>query len=154
MTKQILVPINRSDRAQDFIPCLGEVARPGMKVVFMAPYLMEGLRWSRADSGRKAINEGIALAEYYAWAANLSKVKDACAPAVTALSAKGVDAEVVLYAGSLRRAIRERTAKGAVHMIVRRASVGSGLAAMIESATSVVCSLARPGMSPVMLINP
>src|SRR6266542_3889569 len=107
MNKQILVPMKRNDRAEDLMPYVEEVARAGMKAVFMVPYPVDGFRWSREDCGRKAIEEGIRLADYYNWDTNLRKAKERIAPALKALSVKGIEVAVELYAGSMRRAIQE-----------------------------------------------
>ena len=58
MKKLILVPLNRNDRAEDLMPYVEEVARAGMKAVFLVPYPVDGFRWSHEQCGRKAIEEG------------------------------------------------------------------------------------------------
>jgi hypothetical protein len=55
MKKLILVPLKRNDRAEDLMPYVEEVVRPGMKAVFMVPYPVDGFRWSHEEIGRKAI---------------------------------------------------------------------------------------------------
>jgi hypothetical protein len=54
--------MKQNDRVENFIAYIEKVARPGMKVVFMVRYPVDGLRWS------KAICDGISLANSYAWA--------------------------------------------------------------------------------------
>jgi hypothetical protein len=44
MKKLILVTLKRNDRAEDLLPFVEEVARSGMKAVFMVPYPVGGLR--------------------------------------------------------------------------------------------------------------
>jgi len=154
MKKLILVPMKRDDRAEDLLPYVEEVARPGTKVVFMAPYPVEGFRWSYEEYGRKAIEEGISLVNYYNWDTNLQKARERMAPAIEALSAQGIDAAVDLYAGSMKKAVRDYAEKGGVHLIVTRASVGGWLERFLDAAASVVRSIVRPSFSPVMLINP
>ena len=62
--------MKRNDQAEDFIPYVENVARRGMKVVFLIPYPVAGLRWSTKELGQKAIMEGQRLARYYTWDAN------------------------------------------------------------------------------------
>jgi hypothetical protein len=61
---------------------------------------------------------------------------------------------VDLYAGSMRRALRDYAVKGDVHLIVTRASVGNWMERIVDVAPSALRSLIRPSFSPVMLINP
>ncbi len=100
MNKKILVPMKRNDRVEDFIPYVENVARRGMKVVFLIPYPVAGLRWSTKELGHKAIMEGQRLARYYTWDANLKKAKDWISAALKVLPAKGIEVGVDLYAGS------------------------------------------------------
>ena len=154
MNKIILVPMRRDDRVEDLLPYVEEVARSGMKAVFMVPYPVDGFRWTREDCGRRAIDEGIRLADYYNWDTNLQKTRARMTPAMEVLSAKGIETAVELYAGNMARAIREYAGKDDVHLIVTRASVGSWLERLLAAAASVAGSLVRPAISPVMLINP
>ena len=85
MKKLILVPLKRYDQVEDFMPYITEVARPDTKAVFMVPYPVDGFRWSRADGGLKAIEEGMRLADYYNWDTNLTKAKTRLGPAMAAL---------------------------------------------------------------------
>ena len=154
MKKLILVPLKRNDRAEDLLPYVEEVARPGMKAVFMVPYPVDGLRWSHEEISRKAIEEGKRLASYYTWDTNLRKASELIAPVVKALSAKGIEVAVDLRAGSMRRAVRDYAVKGDVHLIVTRASIGNWIERLLDSVASAFRSLIRPRFSSVMLINP
>jgi hypothetical protein len=154
MKKLILVPLKRNDRAEELMPYVEEVARAGMKAVFMVPYPVDGYRWSREDCGRKAIEEGIRLADYYNWDTNLQKAGARLAPAMEVLSAKGIEAGVELYAGSMRRAIQEYAAKGDVHLIVSRAGIGQKIAGLLTGNSSLFDLFKRPSFDPVLLIHP
>ena len=154
MDKLILVPLTRSDRAEDFVPYIVEVARPGMKAVFMVPYPVDGFRWSHEECGRKAIQEGMALADYYNWDNNFRKAKEIITPAVESLSAQGVDADVELYTGSMRRALREYAAKSETHLIVSGAGIGQKIAARLNGRSSLFGLFKRPSFSSVLLIQP
>jgi hypothetical protein len=154
MKKLILVPLKRNDRVEDFVPYVAEVARPGMKAIFMVPYPIDGFRWSRADCGRKAIEEGIRLASYYDWETNLHKARVRLAPVLAALSANGIEAAVEVYAGNMRTALRDYAVKGEVHLIVTRGTIVSWIERLLDTAISVFRTLKRPSVSPVMLVNP
>jgi hypothetical protein len=154
MKKLILVALKRHDRVEDLMPYVEEVVRPGMKAVFMVPYPVDGFRWSHEEIGRKAIEEGKRLASYYAWDSNLRRAEELIAPALKALPVKGIEVAVDLYAGSMRRALRDYEVKSDVHLIVTRASVGNWIERVVDAAPSALRSLIRPSFSPVLLINP
>ena len=154
MNKKILVPMKRNDRVEDLFPYVENVARPGMKVVFVMPYPVDGLRWSTEEFGHKAIVEGKRLASYYTWDANLKKAKDRVSAASNGLSVKGIDVGVELYAGNMRNVVRDHAAKGDVHLIVTRAGIGDWIARLFDGTSSVFKWFKRPSLSPVLLINP
>jgi hypothetical protein len=154
MTRQILVPMKRNDRAEDLIPYVEKVARAGMKVVFMVPYPVDGFRWSHEEFGRKAIEEGKRLVSYYTWDTNLQKAKERISPALKVLPAKGIEVAVDLYAGNMRSAVRDYTAKGDIHLIVTRAGIGQRIAGFLNGSNSLFDLFRRPAVSPVLLIHP
>ena len=154
MNKKILVPMKRNDRAEDLIPYVEKVARADMKVVFMVPYPVDGFRWSHEEYGRKAIEEAKRLVSYYTWDTNLQKAKDRISPALKDLPSKGIEVAVDLYAGSMRRAVRDYAAKGNVHLIVTRAGIGQRIAGFLNGSNSLLDLFKRPALSPVLLIHP
>ena len=154
MKNLILVPMKRNDRPEDFVPYIAEVARSGMKAVFLVPYPVDGYRWSNAEGGLKAIQDGQRLASYYTWDSNLKKARELVRSVGETLSANGIEVEAELYAGDVRRAIHSFAAKDEIHLIVSRTSLGNWIERMLDAATSLVRSLGRPGFTPVIMINP
>ena len=154
MREQILAPMKRNDRADDFIPFIEKVARPGMKVVFMMPYPVDGLRWSGEEFGRKAIETGKRLASEYTWEANLKKAESRVLPAVKGLPNKGIDVAVKLYTGSTRRLVRDCVAQDDVHLIVTRVGMAQRIADLLNGSHSLLGVFKRPPLSPVLLIHP
>lgn len=146
--------MKQNDRAEKFIPYIEKVARAGMKVVFMVPYPVDGLTWPTEEFGRKAITEGKRLASYYTWDTNLRKAKDRISAALKVLSANGIDVAVDLYAGNMRSAVEDYTAKGGVHLILARSRMDNWIGRLLTSTMSAFRSLKRSSISPVMLINP
>ena len=154
MAEKILVPMKQNDRVEEFVPYIENVARAGMKVVFMVPYPVGGLTWPTEEFGRKAILAGKRLASYYTWDANLQKAKDRISAALEVLSAKGIDVAVDLYGGSMRSAVENSAAKGDVHLILARSRMDNWIGRLLGGTVSAFCSLKRSSVSPVMLINP
>jgi hypothetical protein len=154
MNKKILVPLGQYDRSEEMIPYIEKVARPGMKVVFLARYPDDGIRWQKEEYGMRAALEVKELVNYYSWEGNLEKAKQRVAPACEALRAKSIQAGVEVYAGSLNKAIRGHTLNGDVHLIMTRAGIGNWIGRLLDGTLSVFQWFKRPSFSPVMLINP
>jgi hypothetical protein len=154
MNKKILVPLGQYDRSEEMIPYIEKVARPGMKVVFLMRYPVDGLRWQKEEYGMKAALEAKGLVNYYSWEGNLEKAQKQAAPACENLRAKGIEAAVEVYAGSLKKAVRSHTANGDVNLIMTRVAVDNWIGRLFDGTMSVFRSFKRPSISPVMLINP
>lgn len=119
MTRQILVPLSRSDRVEQFIPYLDEVVRPGMTVVFLVHYGTGDLRAILDQS--LAIHSGIRpdLSSTDGLGANVEgiaqqEIVSACKP----LLRKDVKIEVDIYAGRLRTVMQNHAKKGNVHLVM------------------------------------
>jgi hypothetical protein len=154
VNKKILVPLGQYDRPEEMIPYVEKVARPGMKVVFLVRYPVDGIRWQKEEYGMRAALEAKELVHYYSWEANLEKAKAQMARVCEDLRAKGIDAGVDVYAGGLKKALRHYTVNGDAQLIISRAAVDNGLGKLLESVISVFRSFRRSKISPVMLINP
>ena len=94
------------------------------------------------------------LVRYYSWEGNVETANARVAPACEALRAKGIEAAVDVYAGSLKKAVRSHTLNGDVHLIVTRAAMDNWIGRLFDSTMSIFRSLKRPSFSSVMLINP
>jgi hypothetical protein len=154
MTKKILVPLGRYDRSEEMIPYIENVARPGMKVVFLLRYRLDGIRLHKEEYGMKAALEAKNSVNYYSWEGNLENAKKRVAPACEALRAKGIEADIDVYAGSLKKAMRSHTLNGDVYLIMTRARIGDWIARLFDGTKSIFKWFKRPSFSPVMLINP
>ena len=154
MNKKILVPLGRYDRTDEMIPYIEEVARPGMRVVFLMRYSVSGIKWPIKEPDTETASEVKELLDYYSLEANLKRAKAEIAPAVEALGESGVEVTVDVYAGSLKKAVRSHTASGDVHLILTRAGLGNWIARIFNGTNSVVKLFRRPSFSPVRLIDP
>jgi hypothetical protein len=154
MSKKILVPLGQYDRTEEMIPYIEKVARPGMKVVFLIRYPVDGIRWQTEAFGIMAALQSRELANHYSWEENLRRAKRKVAPACEVLYPKGVEVAVDVYTGSLKKAVRSYTLNGDVHLIMTRAGVGDWIARLFDGTNSVLKWFKRPSFSPVLLINP
>lgn len=154
MNKKILVPLGRCDRGEEMIPYIEKVARPGIRVVFLVRYPVDGFIWVKEDYGMKAALEAKKLVNYYSWEGNFQNAQKRVAPACETLRAKGIEAAVDVYAGTLKKAVRSHMLNGDIHLIMTRAGIGDWIARLFDGTTSVFKRFRRPSFSPVMLINP
>lgn len=154
MNKKILVPLGQYDRSEELIPYIEKVARPGMEVVFLVRYPVDGIRLHKEEYGMKAALEAKNSVNYYSWEENLENAKRHVAPACEALRARGFEVDIDVYAGSLKEAVRNHTLNGDVHLIMTRAGTGDWIARLFDGTNSVFKLFKRPSFSPVMLINP
>jgi hypothetical protein len=154
MSKKILVPLARYDSSEEMIPYIEKVARPGMKVVFLVRYPVDGFVWAKEEYGMRAALKAKELVNYYSWQGNLESARKQVAPACEALRAKGIEAAVDVYAGSLKKAVRSHMLNGDVHLIMTRAGIGDWIAGLFDGITSASKWFKRPSFYPVMLINP
>ena len=63
MNKKILVPLGQYDRSEEMIPYIENVARPGMGVVFLVRYPVDGFIWAKEEYGMRAALRGKEVGE-------------------------------------------------------------------------------------------
>ena len=156
MSKQILVPLRRNDGIDEIVPYVERLTQPGMKVVFLLRYPVDGFIWSRPreESSREAILAAEKLAKHYSWEENLQRAQRKVSHAFEVLQRKGVEVAVDVYAGSLRKAVKSYTLKSDVHLLMTRAGIGHWIANFFNGTNSVFKLFKRPSFSPVLLIHP
>jgi hypothetical protein len=125
MAGKILVPLGGSDRIEQFLPYIEQVARPGVKIVFLVHSGLSGLKALMDEV--LALQTGITPASLPGTNHQADFVKErvrsaekevlaACA----ALRNREVDIVVNVYAGSLRRALREHMQRDDIHLVMMR----------------------------------
>jgi hypothetical protein len=154
MNKKILAALGQYDRSEEMIPYIEKVARPGMKVVWLVRYPVDGFVWAKEEYGMRAALEAKKSVNYYSWEGNLENAQKQVAPACEALRAKDIEAGVELYAGSLKKAVRSHMLSGDVNLIMTRAGIGDWIARLFAGTSLIFKWFRRPSLSPVMLINP
>lgn len=136
------------------IPYIENVAQPGMKIVFLVRYPVDGFIWAKEEFDTKVILEAKKLVRYYSWEENVKRAKSRVSYTSEILRAKGIEAAVDVYVGSLKKALRSHTLNGDVHLILARPGIGDWIARLLEGTNSIFKWLKRPSFSPVMLIHP
>jgi hypothetical protein len=154
MNKKILVPLGRYDRIEEMNPCVEKVARPGMKVVFLVSYPVDGFRWPKEEVGMRAAFEATKVASCYSWEANLERAKKKIAPAAEAFHVKGIEVAVEVYTGSLNRAVRVHAAGDDVHLIMTRAGIADWIARLFNGTLPILQLFTRDNFTPIRLMQP
>src|SRR5262245_48174716 len=75
MNKKILVPLRQYDQGEEMIPYIENVARPGMQVVFLVRYPVDGFILAKEEYGVRAALKAKEIGSYYRWEDNLKKAK-------------------------------------------------------------------------------
>lgn len=160
MTGQILVPLRKDDPIEEIIPYLEEVARPGMRVVFLIPYLVKGSAvlvhdymvatesWVQAAQPTEMINCK------YSWDKQMGLAERKVALARKAMRKLGVEVAVDLYTQCLKRVVRNYTRNGDVHLVMERAGIGLQVLRFLQGTVGLFGLLKRPGIAPVLMLHP
>jgi hypothetical protein len=121
--QKILVTMTRHNPINDVMHCLELLARPGMTVMFLFPYPVEGLsyfcdHWVTTESARAAMATGRSLLDRYSREAQTRFAWELVAPAAAALQRKQVQVEIHLDSRSLRKVVRDYGTDENIHWIV------------------------------------
>jgi hypothetical protein len=157
ITEQILVPLRRHDRVEEFLPYVEDIARPGMTVVFLVYLGRSGLEeltdrllaiqtglpgaFTRRDSAEEIVGNRRRSAEAQLTAACL------------ALRNRGVKIEVNVYAGRLQRIVDEYLQKQDVQFIMMRPG-GSRIMRFLRNYGSMSRFVKLSPVPPVLLLHP
>jgi len=159
MPEQILVPLKRDVRVEEVIPYIEDIARPGMMVVFLMRYPVEGhLAWLRdhwitAESVSAAVLAGKYILENYSPGRQEQLAKQRLFPACETLRTSGVDISLDLYAGRLKRVIRRYARQGDVYLIMMAASRSSAIMALVQKAIYFWSPFRGQSLSPMLLLH-
>lgn len=158
MADEILVPLKRHDRLEEIIPYIEKIARPGMRILFLVNYPVDGFDWlsryvTTMETGirRPAVRQ---MVERYTWEEQSRIAKRKVLPACKTLREKGAEIDVEVYAGSLRKIMRLRTLRGNVHLIVMRAGIGLRLSKFLGGTIPLFGLFSRPGFPPMLVLHP
>lgn len=159
MTRVILVSFKRHNRVEEFIPYLEEVAQPGMRVIFLIPYPVESsisLRdyWVTTESAKQAMLAGKKIMEAHCWELQKRLAEQKLSPAREILARKGVEVAVDICTGSLRKVVKDYTAKGDVHLIMMQAENALWIRRLLWRMSPIFGHFKQPGSSPVLLVHP
>lgn len=151
MAKQILVPLRKEDPIKDIMPCIERIVQPGMKVIFLFRYPVNGYLWPRLDPGIQAALAARKIGEYYSWDEQRQLAENKVFLAREAFEKRGVEVTVDVYTDGLRKVVTNHTSNGDVHLVMMRAGIGLGIMKVLHGAIGF---FKRPGFSPMYLVYP
>jgi hypothetical protein len=123
VVEKLLVPVKKHDLIEKLTPCLDVLVRPNMTVIFLFQYPVDSGSYFRdhrinVESVRQATAVGRTIAQRYTWEAQKERARQIIAPAVKALEARGVRAEVHLCSGRWAQAINKYSLDQEIRWIV------------------------------------
>jgi hypothetical protein len=114
VTGQILVPLRRNDKIEDVLPYLEQIARPGGKVTLLVHYSVEGQDWFQDKSLPSMVNERGLVAERDTFLA------------LQPLRERDVTVALDIYAGPLRKVVKQYALRGDIDLLMIPAGRGIG----------------------------
>jgi hypothetical protein len=159
MTRQILVPLKRHSVIEEIIPCLEEIVQPGMEVVFLIPYPVNGMyeliqdQWVKVESREEGALASRKIGQKYSWGAQRRLAQNLVLPAREALHKIGAEVTVDLYGDRLKRVMESYVAKGDVHLIMTEAGSGLSATRLLGWTASIFSMLKRPGYIPFLVLS-
>src|SRR5262249_51994965 len=121
VTGQILVPLRRGDRIEDIVPYLEQIARPGCRVVLLIHYSVEGLNSFQSKSTMTVIKTQNLLADKNTFLA------------LEPLRERDVKVALDIYAGPLRKIVKQYTCRGDIDLVMIAARGKSWLGRLFEN---------------------
>ena len=106
MTGQILVPLRRNDKIEDVVPYLEQIARPGSRVILLIHYSVEGLDWLQSKLAVSVIEEEKLVAKKNTFLA------------LEPLRQRDVTVALDIYAGPLRKVVKQYTLRGDIDLVM------------------------------------
>lgn len=164
MAPELLVVLKNQDSLGHMIPYIEEVARPGMKIVFLIRSCPPALPNAFGDNGSElnrlpeAPVAGHLKAPSFIGAASLIDKQRLVAEhkvflALEALLKRGIELTVDVYTGSLRRVVKSYVRKGNVSWIMKSTRGVFTISKLLHRTLSLVSLFKAPTCSPVRLLH-
>ena len=120
MTGQILVPLRKGDHIEDVVPYLEQIARPGSRVILLIHYSVEGIDWLQGKSTTSVIKEQKLVDKNTFFA-------------LEPLRARDVMLALDIYAGPLRKVVKQYTGKGDIDLVMIPARGKSWIGRLLQN---------------------
>jgi nucleotide-binding universal stress UspA family protein len=142
VTGQILVPLRRNDRIEDVVPYLEQIARPGCKVTLLVHYSVENLDWFQNKLAASVIEEEKLVAKKNTFLA------------LEPLRERGVTVALDIYAGPLRKVVKQYTRKGDIDLVMIAARSRSRIGRLLQNCLLFLNFSGVSRSASVLLLRP
>jgi len=142
VTGQILVPLRRNDKIEDVLPYLEQIAQPGCKVTLLVHYSVEGQDWFQDKSLPSMVKERGLVAE-----------KDTFL-ALAPLRERDVKVALDIYAGPLKKVVKQYTRRGDVDLVMFAAGARSWVGRLFQNCFLFANFSCVSKSSSVLLLRP
>jgi hypothetical protein len=142
VTGQILVPLRRNDRIEDVVPYLEQIARPGSRVILLIHYSVEGLDWLQSKSLPSVIQEQKLVAKKNTFLA------------LEPLRARDVMVALDIYAGPLRKVVKQYTLRGDIDLVMIVAGSRSRIGKLLHNCLLFLNFSCVSKSGSVLLLHP
>jgi hypothetical protein len=142
VTGQILVPLRKGDTIADVLPYLEQIARPGCKVTLLIHYSVEGLDWFQGKSMPSVVEEQELMA------------KNNTFLALEPLRERGVTVALDIYAGPLRKVVKQYTLRGDIDLVMIGAGSRSWIGRLFQNGLLFLNFSFASKSSSVLLLRP
>ena len=112
MEETILVHIKGNEKVEEIRSYVEKLASPGMHVTFLVPCPMESWgkwlqdNWITTENRRKAQLDGREINDRFCWETQRTLAEQMLSPCREALTEKGVETSVKLFAGNVKDALK------------------------------------------------
>jgi hypothetical protein len=154
---QIIVPLRGSDRIEQFLPYIEQVAQPGMKIVFLVHFGVS--RFKELTDQLLAIHTSIQPAFLPAQSEDgivenaRRSAQERFISVGETLRQKGVTVDVNIYSGRLRTVVNDYLKKEDVYLVMMRPNLDR-VAAYLRKIGSAFRSFKPVTVPPVLLLHP
>ena len=159
MREAILVPIDQCDPIEQIVPWVDNIAKPGMSVVFLVRSSVNNWAWIYAHV--TAIQTGNVIALQTCNAQERARLEEEQQSAELKLAAlreslrrKGLETEVKIYAGGLKKTLANLTKDENVRFVMISGGRVNLFARLIGPVARFFNPFKRAGFSPLVLIHP
>jgi len=142
VTGQILVPLRRNDRIEDVVPYLEQIAQPGCKVTLLVHYSVENLDWYQSKLAASVIEEQKLVAKKNTFLA------------LEPLRERDVNVVLDIYAGPLKKVVKQYTRRGDVDLVMFATGARSWVGRLFQNCLLTLNFSFLSKSSSVLLLRP
>ncbi|MGH7835006.1 MAG: hypothetical protein ACREQK_15285 [Candidatus Binatia bacterium] len=159
MKDQILVPLKRRNQIEEVMPYIEKIARPGMNVVFLIRASCTNWPWTEAllaamHTGNAAALQNCDVILGFEYERQKRLAEESLQGFNQRLGRKGVQTHVRIYAGPLKRTLRNSTRNGNIRLVVMPATGPSPWIRPFEAVRSALGLIRQPRHCPVLVLHP